>query len=187
MRRTLLVLIAALTLVATPAFAQTGWFVGANFGATHYSPDTGDGVTTIGWGDGTSYAGLWQPGLRIGHTIGSGQDELYTDTALQYLTFTGGSFTALQLSGNYQHDFSKPKTPEAYINAGAGIMSLGATHTPTTNLAIFGIGLGYGNPFADGHGRFRIEVRYDHQGEDKDLGLSAANLYTLRFGFDVME
>ena len=186
MRRTFLVLTAALALAATPAFAQTGWFVGANFGLTHYSPDEGDDLTSVGWGDGTSLIGLWQPGLRIGSTIGGGQDEIYAETAFQYLSGIGNSVTALQLSANYQHDFSKPKTPGAYINAGGGILNLGSGGTSAT-LPVLGLGVGFGNPFAEGHGRFRIEGRYDHQGEDRDLGLSAANLFTLRLGFDVME
>lgn len=186
MRRKLLALTAALALVATPAFAA-GWFVGANFGLTNYSPDTGEGFTLFGWGDGTSLVGLWQPGLRIGSTIASGRDELYVDTGFQYLTGNGSSITSLQLSGNYQHDFSKPKTPGAYLTAGAGILSLGASETSTTTVPVYGVGLGFGNPFAGGHGRFRIEARYDRQGEDKNSGLSAANLISLRLGFDVME
>jgi len=186
MRRTLPILIVALTLAATPALAQTRWFVGANFGVTHYSPDEGDGVTSIGWGDGTSLVGLWQPGLRLGGTIGAGQDELYADTALQYLTGSGSSITALQMSGNYQHDFSKPRTPGAYLDAGVGIMSLSGDGS-SASLPVFGAGLGYSNPFAEGHGRFRLEVRFDHQNEDRDHGFPAANLVSLRLGFDVID
>jgi hypothetical protein len=185
MRRTLLVTIAALALSVTPAFAGTGWFIGANFGVTHYSPETGEGLTSVTWGDGASIAGLWQPGLRIGSTIGRGQDELYADTGFLYLTGNGSSVTALQISGNYQHDFSRPGTPGGFVDVGVGILNLGGGGTSTT-LTVFGAGLGYANPFADGHARFRFEVRYDHQSEDADIGLSAASLVSLRLGFDVM-
>jgi hypothetical protein len=122
----------------------------------------------------------------VGGVLGSGQDEIFTDTGFEYIESNGSSATALQLSGNYQHDFCKPKTSGAFVNLGAGILSFGGSGTSTT-VPVFGAGLGYAESIVQGHGRFRVEARIDHQGEDQNAGLNAATLYSFRLGFDLIE
>lgn len=185
MRRIRLPLLIAIAFLI-PATAHAGWFVGPNFGIAHVEPEQGEAVNTFGWGGSTALFGVWQPGLRVGGQLASGSDEIFTDSGFEYIGSNGTSFTALQISANYQHDFFKPKAEGVFINGGVGILNIGGDGSSTT-VPVFGAGLGYANPIADGHGRFRFELRLDHQNEDQDHTLSAATLISLRLGFDLID
>jgi hypothetical protein len=186
MRRTWMRLLVVLATLI-PATAHAGWFGGPNFGFTHISPDQGNTASLFGWGGSSGVIGAWQPGLRVGGVLPTGQDEIFTDTSLEYIGSNGQSATAMQFSLNYQRDFFKPKTSGAYINGGVGVLSLSATGSTPTTLAVFGGGLGYAQSIVQGHGRFRLEGRLDRQAEDKSKGLVALNLYSIRLGFDLMQ
>lgn len=194
--RIALVVIGLLLSAAVPARAD-GWSVGSNFGISFFNPKDGDNTTVIGI-PGT--AGGLQPGLRIGHRAESSPHEFFADAGL-LLSDTGDfSSKALEMTANYQHDFSR-STVGPYATAGIGLFFTGYDLTAYDELAmqnvklslsstsaVYGLGVGMRRPLGDGDATVRFEARWDRitEGKDGDIVVQPeGSAIGLKLGFDV--
>lgn len=132
---------------------------------------------------------LGTPGLRLGIAPETAPYELFFDTGFSHVSLNDASFSAFQLSANFQYNFNNGST-HPYVAAGAGLSrindddffySRGHETAPT-----FGAGLGVRHRLHHGYGKLRAEVRYDRlvasHAENYFLdGYSVA----LKLGFDV--
>lgn len=184
MRRTA-ALLALMPLLLAPRPARAAWHIGPNFGFTYMTPRRGDSLALFNWGSGSAVFGFWQPGMRVGWSVGGDRNEIYTATGLEFWSGGGTSVHALLGSLNYQRNFAPADQDGAFLTGGVGIMNVGGDSN-SASVPILGGGAGFLHPVAAGRGRLRAEVRYDYQGEDTTQGLESAHLVTLRIGFDLL-
>jgi hypothetical protein len=184
MRHTLTGLALAALLVL-PTTAHAAWHIGPNFGLTHASPEEGDGLSSVTWGGGSNILGIWQPGMRVGWNFAGPANELYTASGFEILSGSSSSFHVFQLSLNYQRNLSPAAANGSFVTGGIGFMSIGGEGESAT-VPVIGVGVGFMHTLTNGHGRMRGEVRFDHQSEDSDFGLSSLNIIGMRLGFDLL-
>ncbi len=189
--RAILICLALLT-IAAPAHAMN-WSLGANLGLVVVDP-TENGIesfTLIGWPSQGLFNIVASPGLRIGFRGEDPRQQFYLDSGFSHVSTDGGSFSSLQLSGNYQYNFAAAGRVHPYLTGGLGLVSVNADNFLGDGAAvspIVGGGFGLQGELGHGHGTLRAEFRLDHVAEGKDNGatvIPATNNYGIKLGFDL--
>ncbi|NOT33613.1 MAG: hypothetical protein HOP12_05510 [Candidatus Eisenbacteria bacterium] len=185
-----LILAASICLLATPRASHAAWNIGTDFGLSFFSPEEGDGITTVGWGSGmTTLLPVFQPGLRVGFQLGGPSHELVTTSSLALLAVEDETLRTFQAMVGYQHNFSVDQPMRLFVNGGLGLNSLGDDDDNFTALA-FGAGFGVRRMLGSGHGALRFEGRIDHQmefEEDDVTVFPAANVFGVKIGWELWD
>ena len=178
-------------LLASGAFAGN-WSLGANFGYVVETPTRGPDRTFASVLGSPNYL---IPGVRLGYRGESERSDVFVDLGLRMSFADGRQSTRSQTTLNYQRNLRLGKGgSELYGTLGGGILTLFETRVGPGGTALSasrlvgGAGLGVRQRYAQGHGTFRIEVRYDQytKAENWDVELiPAASAITGKVGFDL--
>ncbi len=175
-------------LLPVPA-AHAAWSVGTDMGFAFWSPEDGDGVTSIVWGGAPEFSAIFQPGLRVAFVPAGPQHELAFTSRLAFLSSSGESIHTFQGIAAYQYNFSSTSSNSLFLNGGVGLITLG-DEDDTFTAPAFGVGFGIRHHMGNEHGGIRLEARFDHQNEmeDNDVTVvSAANTFGLKLGFEMWD
>jgi hypothetical protein len=188
--RSLALAAAALAVLCAPAAAD--WSVGSNLSAGVFRADgVSESIVLVQAPNGNPLGSLLviggQPGMRFGFSDGDHREEVYFDTGVVLEGGNGGSFTALQVTGNYQYGFSAGGVTQPYATLGLGA-NLASGGSSTASALTFGGGIGLRQWVAGGHGAVRVEFRVDRTGETKSQGYEVSPATTfvgVKFGVDL--
>lgn len=186
------IVLTAVALAAISAPAAADWSVGTNLSAGVFRADGVDeSIVLVQAPNGNPIGSLLviggQPGLRLGFSDGDHRQEVYFDTGLVLEGGGGSSFSALQITGNYQYGFWSGSVTEPYVTFGAGANVASGGGASQSSLT-FGGGLGIRQWVAAGHGAVRAEFRVDRTGETKSNGYEISPALTfvgIKFGVDL--
>lgn len=164
--------------------------LGANLGVTFFSFDESESnYLLVGLPSQGFLTILPPPGFRLGIAPQESPVEFFLDMGFLSADLDGASFTAFQLGGNVQYNFSNAPT-HPYVTVGAGMSRVGSEDFLFSNehavAPTFGAGLGLRHRLSHGFGTLRAEIRYDRLVEDADgIFFSDGNSIALKLGFDV--
>jgi len=177
MRRTIVTILAMLVVFAVPSRAAT-WSIGPNLGFDIYK-GSGDAVLVLAIPSGTdlsfSLSGI-RPGLRLGLRDRTNQHQVFSDLGIMTVASGGSSFNATSASLNY----AIGRAP--YATFGFGFTTIGGGGFSET-ITTVGFGIGGRHRLAHGHGRVRVEGRYDRAAGTTTS--DPASIIGIRIGFDM--
>ena len=167
-----------------PAVSLAAVSLGTNLGLTIHH-QAGEPTTVV---ESPSSAANLQPGLRIGFSMRDPRTEFYINTGFSYLSHYGSSSSAIEVTGNFQSNFSPEARTTPYLTAGAGLLNMGSSGgsrgSVNATSMVLGGGLGISRRVAERHGRLRMEVRYDLATEASPF-IGKASMFGVRLGFDL--
>ena len=177
MRRNVVTMLAILVAFAVPSQAAT-WSIGPNLGFDVYKQGSGDAILVLAVPSGTDLvlgSGI-RPGLRIGLRDRTNQHQVFTDFGITTIATSGFNLNATSASINY----AIGRAP--YFTVGIGFTTFGGDVSSET-ITTVGFGVGGRHRIAQGHGRVRVEGRYDRA--DASGWSDPANIFGVRVGFDL--
>lgn len=176
MRRNVVTMLAILVVFAAPSRAAT-WSIGPSMGFDIYKQGSGDAVLILGVPSGTAIelSGI-RPGIRLGLRDRTNQHQVFSDLGITTIAASGFNFNVTAASINYAFG----RAP--YLTFGFGFVGVGGDLGQTT-ITTAGIGVGGRHRLAHGHGRVRVEGRYDIANSSD--WADAANIIGMRVGFDL--
>jgi hypothetical protein len=192
------VMLLALLVVATPASAFN-WGVGADLGYTLFMPADKynmENFNVIGIPLNSSSGFLLEGaipttgGLRLSFAGEKPMHEVWLGASLGRISVQDNAYTTMQLSGNYQFNFSVQSAIKPYLTAGVGMYRVGYSgDTDESAMSAF-YGGGVGAAFKMGTGRLRGELRYDMVGEgtigdDDYVVIPEGGALGFKLGFDL--
>lgn len=174
----------ACLLAILPSVSRAAVSLGTNLGLTIHH-QSGEPTTVV---ESPSSAANLQPGLRIGVSMRDPHTEFYLNTGFSYLSHYGSSNSAIEVTGNFQSNFSPEARTTPYLTAGAGFLNMGSSEGPSGSVnatsMVLGGGFGISRRVAERYGRLRMEVRYDLATKASPF-IGKANMFGLRLGFDL--
>jgi hypothetical protein len=161
---------------AAPSRAAT-WSIGPNLGFDVYKQGSGDAllILSVPSGAAIELSGV-RPGLRLGLRDRTNQHQVFSDLGIITLAGSGFSLNVTSASLNY----AIGRAP--YLTVGFGFTSIGGDVSSET-ITTIGFGVGGRHRLAHGHGRVRVEGRYDRA--DASGWSDPANILGVRVGFDL--
>jgi hypothetical protein len=176
MRRDVFMMLAMLAVFALPARAAT-WSIGPSLGFDIYK-GAGDAVFVLAVPSGTdlAFGGGLRPGLRLALRDRTNQHQVFSDFGIT--TIAGGGFSANVTAASLNYAIGRAP----YFTFGLGFLNFSGDISGETVTTI-GFGVGGRHRLAHGHGRVRVEGRYDRA--DASGFSEPINIIGVRVGFDL--